>query len=81
MRRLPPAALLLAALACRAAMVDVAVTFDNTWRVRGRTLTAAEQTRIKAIAFATLQQAFDRFNVRFTEGRSADRRITIEDTP
>ena len=82
MRRLPPAALLLAALACRPTKpLDVGVTFTNTWRVRGQTLTADEQSRIKRTALATLREAFRDFAVQFAEDDTAARKIRIEDTP
>jgi len=82
MRRLSPAALLLAALACRSTTpLDVGVTFTNAWRVRGQTLTADEQTRIKRTALATLREAFRDFAVQFAEDDAPARKIRIEDTP
>jgi len=82
MRRLSPAALLVAALACRSTKpVDVGVAFTNSWRINGDPLTAPEQARIKETALATLDRAFDGFNVRFTEGRTGDRLLRVEDTP
>src|SRR5947208_5848108 len=82
MRRLAFAAALAVAISCRSRPpIAVGVTFDNTWRVHGHTLTAAEQARIKEVAFATARHAFDGFDVRFAEGRTPDRKIAIEDTP
>lgn len=82
MHRVPPAALLLAALGCRAAgPIEVGVTFTNSWRVNGDPLAASEQALIKETTFATLKHAFGGFNVRFTEGGVGNRLIRVEDTP
>jgi hypothetical protein len=82
MRRLPTAALLLAALACGPPRpVDIGVTFGNTWRIRGQTLTADEQARIKRTALATLRGALSDFDVHVAEDGPAARTIKIEDTP
>ena len=82
MRRLWPAALLVAARGCRSTQpVDVDVAFTNSWRINGDPLTASEQARIKETALATLDRAFDGFNVRFSEGRTANRVLRVEDTP
>ena len=82
MRRLWTAALIVAAAACRAgAPLDVGVTFTNSWRVAGDALTAAERTRVKDLALATLRAAFEGFDVRFTDAPTSDRSIRVEDTP
>jgi hypothetical protein len=82
MRRLWTAALIVAAASCRAnAPLDVGVTFTNSWRVAGDTLTASEQTRIRDLALATLRTAFEGFDIRFTDAAKTARWIRIEDTP
>jgi hypothetical protein len=58
--------------------LHVGVVFDNNWILGPVALSADEQARIKAAAFATLREAFSGFDIDFAEEASRDRLIRLD---
>ena len=70
---------ILAGDACSARpALRVGVVFDNNWTLGPIALSADEQGRVKAAAFATLRGAFDGFDVDFAEDASRERLIRLD---
>jgi hypothetical protein len=77
------AAAVAAVAACRPVPVplDVAVRFDNSWRIGAEPLTPSERTVVVRTALDTLRGAFDGFAVRIVEASGGARVVRVEDTP
>ena len=71
------------AVSCRrqSNAIDVAVVFNNSWKLGSEILNESEIALLKRTATDALSAAYDGYDIHFIEGTARARTVKVEDTP